>query len=49
MNKLNKIIFQNKNIDIHKSAKPHSDSKTGFYNDTPLYNIKCLIYVHYKL
>ena len=35
--KLNKIIFHNKNIDIHKTAKPYSwnpGSKTGFHNDT---------------
>ena len=35
--KLNKIIFHNTNIDIHKTALPHSwnpGSKTGFHNNT---------------
>jgi len=37
MNKLNKIIFQNRNIDIHKTTLPHSWNpgfKTGFHNNT---------------
>ena len=37
MKKLNKKIFPYKNIDIHKTARPHSCNpvfKTGFHNDT---------------
>ena len=37
MNKSNKIIFQNKNIDIDKTATPHlwnPGSKIGFNNNT---------------
>ena len=37
INKLNKIILHNKNIDIHKTAYPHSWNpgfKAGFQNDT---------------
>ena len=36
MNKPNKIIFQNKNIDIDKTATPHLwnlGSKKGFHNN----------------
>ena len=37
MNKLNKPIFQNKNIDFHEIAGLHSWNpgfKTGFHNNT---------------
>ena len=37
MKKSNKIIYHNKNIDIHKTVETHSwnpGSKTGFHNDT---------------